>query len=92
MVAPGNVAVVMATVASMVTEIVAVDWFPTESVAVTTTLETTLAEVELVGVPVIAPVVDPILRPAGSVDPPAAAQLQVKPVFVPPDAVKVVPG
>ena len=90
---PGfNVVVVIATDASMVIEIVVEAVLPMESVAVTTTLETTLAEVALVGVPVIAPVDDPMLRPAGSVDPLAAAQLQVKPVFVPPDAVKVVAG
>ena len=82
----------MATDASIVTEIVAVAWLPIESVAVTTMLESTLAEVALVGVPVIAPVGAPIPRPAGSADPLAAAQLQVKSVFVPPDAVRVVAG
>ena len=67
--------VVTVSVASMVSEKVAVPVFPSESVAVTIRFEVTLEVVALAGVPVIAPVVGEMLRPEGSVEPLAAAQL-----------------
>ena len=60
---------VMLTVALLV--------LPTESFAVTTTLDTTLLVPALVGVPEITPVEALINNPLGNVDPLAAAHDQV---------------
>ena len=73
--------------ASTASEKVDEDVFCAESVTVMTTLNVP----EAVGVPVMAPPVERV-KPAGAVDPLAAAQVHVYPVPEPPVAASVAPG
>ena len=79
--------VVIASVASTVSEKVAEAVLSAESVTVTTMLNVPAA----VGVPEIRPAVER-LSPAGNDEPLAAAQVQLYPVPVPPVAANVVAG
>ena len=82
-----GLAVVIASVASTVSEKVADAVFCAESATVTTMLNVPAA----VGAPEIRPAVER-LSPAGNDEPLAAAQVQLYPVPVPPVAAKVVTG
>ena len=81
----------MVNEASIVSEYCAEIVFPAESVTLTLKFDVTADEVEFVDVPEIVPPAER-LRPAGSVDPDTADQLQVEYVPEPPVAVKVVAG